>query len=70
MDGLDVVDESVEVENEVALILVWMPMMSVMPMVGSTELEGLDPVVRVGVAVVEEWVPVVMVLQEALWPVE
>ena len=69
MDGLDVVDESVEVENEVALILVWMPMMSVMPMVGSTELEGLDPVVRVGVAVVEEWVPVVMVLQEALWPV-
>ena len=63
MDGLDVVDESVEVENEVALILVWMPMMSVMPMVGSTELEGLDPVVRVGVAVVEEWVPVVMVLQ-------
>ena len=63
MDGLDVVDESAEVENEVSLILVWMPMMLVMPMVGSMELEGLDPVVRVGVAVVEEWVPVVMVLQ-------
>ena len=64
MDGLDVVDESAEVENEVSLILVWMPMMLVMPMVGSMELEGLDPVVRVGVAVVEEgWMPVVMVLQ-------
>ena len=35
-----------------------------MPVVGSTELEELDPVVQVGVAVVEEgWVPVVMVLQ-------
>ena len=63
------VDGIAEVENGVSLILVWMPMMSVMPVVGSTELEGLDPVVRVGVAVVEEWVPVVMVLQEALWPV-
>ena len=46
-------------------------MMSVMPVVGSTELEGLDPVVQVGVAVAEEgWVPVVMVLQRAMWPVE
>ena len=36
-----------------------------------TESEVLDPVVRVEVAVVEEgWMPVVMVLQEALWPVE
>ena len=35
-----------------------------MPVVGSTEPEELDPVVQVGVAVVEEgWVPVVMVLQ-------
>ena len=46
-------------------------MMSVMPVVGSTGLEELDPVVQVGVAVVEEgWVPVVMVLQWAMWPVE
>ena len=45
--------------------------MSVMPVVGLTELEELDPVVQVGVAVVEEgWVPAVMVLQYALWPVE
>ena len=45
--------------------------MSVMPVVGSTELEELDPVVQVGVAVVEEgWVPVVMVLQWAMWSVE
>ena len=46
-------------------------MMSVMPMVGLTELEELDPVVQVGVAVVEEgWVPVVVVLQWAMRPVE
>ena len=46
-------------------------MMSVMPVVGSTEPEELDPVVQVGVAVVEEgWAPVVMVLQWAMWLVE
>ena len=46
-------------------------MMSVMPVVGSTELEELDRVVQVEVAVVEEgWVPVVMVLQWAMWSVE
>ena len=68
--GLGVVDETAEVESEVSWISVWMSTMAVMPVVGLTEPEVLDPVVRVGVAVVEEWVPVVMVLQEALWPVE
>ena len=62
--GLDVVDGSAGVESEVSLISVWMSTMSVMPMVGSTEPEVLDPFVRMGVAVVEEgWVPAVMVLQ-------
>ena len=42
-----------------------------MLVVGSREPEELDPVVKVGVAVVEEgWAPVVMVLQWAMWLVE
>ena len=42
-------------------------MMSVMPMVGLTELEELDPVVQVGVSVVEEgWVPVGVVVVKAV----
>ena len=64
LHGLDVVDGSAGVESEVSLISVWMSTMSVMPVVGSTEPEVLDPFARVGVAVVEEdWVPAVMVLQ-------
>ena len=51
-------------ESEVSWISVWMSTMSVMPVVGSTELEVLDPFVWMGVAVVEEdWGPAVMVLQ-------
>ena len=62
--GLDVVDGSAGVESEVSWISVWMSTMSVMPVVGSTEPEVLDPFVRMGVAVVKEgWVPAVMVLQ-------
>ena len=69
--GLDVVDGSAGVENEVSWISVWMSTMAVMPVVGSTGPGVLDPLVRMGVVVVEEgWVPAVMVLQEAQWPVE
>ena len=61
---LDVVDGSAKVESEVSWISVWMSTMAVMPVVGLTEPEVLDPFVRVGVAVVEEgWMPGVMVLQ-------
>ena len=41
--GLGVVDEIVGVESEVAWISVWMSTMVVVPMVGSTGPEVLDP---------------------------
>ena len=45
--------------------------MLVTPVAGSTEPEGLDPFVRMEVAVEEEdWELAVMVRQQALWPVE
>ena len=44
-----VVDEIVGVESEVAWISVWMSTMVVVPMVGSTGLEVLDPSVLMGV---------------------
>ena len=69
--GLDVVDGSAGVESEVSWISVWTSTMLVTPVAGSTELEGLDPFVRMEVAVEEEdWELAVMVRQQALWPVE
>ena len=51
-------------ESEVSWISVWTSTMLVTPVAGSTEPEGLDPFVRMGVAVVEEdWGQAVMVLQ-------
>ena len=52
--GLGVVDESAGVESEVSWISVWMSTMAVMPVVGSTEPEALDPSVRMGLVVVRE----------------
>ena len=52
--GLDVVDGSAGVESEVSWISVWMSTMAVMPVVGSTEPEVLDPSVRMGLVVVRE----------------
>ena len=58
-------------ESEVSWISVWTSTMLVTPVAGSTELEGLDPFVRMEVAVEEEdWELAVMVRQQALWPVE
>ena len=62
--GLDVVDGSAGVESEVSWISVWTSTILVTPVAGSTELEGLDPFVRMEVAVEEEdWGLAVMVLQ-------
>ena len=69
--GLDVVDGSAGVESEVSWISVWMSTMAVVPMVGSTGPEVLDPSVLMGVVRLREGeVPVVVVVQWALWPVE
>ena len=58
------VDGSAGVESEVSWISVWTSTMLVTPVAGSTEPEGLDPFVRMGVAVEEEdWGQAVMVLQ-------
>ena len=69
--GLGVVDETAGVESEVSWISVWMSTMAVVPMVGATEPEVLDPSVLMGVVRLREGeVPVVVVVQWALWPVE
>ena len=47
--GLGVVDETAGVESEVFWISVWMSTMAVVPMVGSTEPDVLDPSVLMGV---------------------
>ena len=69
--GLDVADGSAGVESEVSWISVWTLTMFVTPVVGSTEPEGLDPFVRMEVAVEEEdWGLAVVVHQQVLWHVE
>ena len=69
--GLGVVDETAGVESEVSWISVWTLTMFVTPVVGSTEPEGLDPFVRMEVAVEEEdWGLAVVVHQQVLWHVE
>ena len=69
--GLGVVDETAGVESEVSWISVWMSTMAVVPMVGSTGPEVLDPSVLMGVVRLrEDEVSVVVVVQWALWPVE